>query len=151
MALTLNPPADRPLFQVQRRVRFGDCDPAGIVYYPRYLDLLNSVIEDWWTHIGLSWHEELPRRGLFTPLSHLETQFLRPSRMGDELVATLWLEVLQRSSIRLNLLLSGPGEGQERLAARVRQVCVNGANQAPCLWPEDIHALLAAWRPSAAS
>ncbi|MCO5976018.1 acyl-CoA thioesterase [Ideonella oryzae] len=149
MVPSLTPPSNQPLFEARRQVRFGDCDPAGIVYYPRYMDLINSVIEDWWAQAGLSWHAELPRRGLFTPLSHLETQFLRPSRMGDTLTATLWVESLQRSSIRLQLLLSAPGPHQERLVARVRQVCVDRDTQAPCAWPRDVRAQLSTWLPGA--
>jgi 4-hydroxybenzoyl-CoA thioesterase len=33
-------------FETTRVLRFGDCDPAGIAYYPRYFDLLNGVVED---------------------------------------------------------------------------------------------------------
>ena len=39
-------------------VRFGSCDPAGIVYTPEYLNLFNGVIEDWYGDaLGLPYHE----------------------------------------------------------------------------------------------
>ena len=28
-------------------VRFADCDPAGIVFYPRYMEMFNALVEDW--------------------------------------------------------------------------------------------------------
>ena len=28
-------------------VRFSHCDPASIVYFPRYFDMINGVVEDW--------------------------------------------------------------------------------------------------------
>ena len=31
----------------RERVRFGHCDPAGIVFYPRYFEMLNALVEDW--------------------------------------------------------------------------------------------------------
>ena len=31
-------------FIAQRKVRFQHCDPAGIVFYPRYFEMLNSVV-----------------------------------------------------------------------------------------------------------
>ncbi len=40
-------------FEATRVLRFGDCDPAGIAYYPRYFDLLNGVVEDWWISMGV--------------------------------------------------------------------------------------------------
>ena len=42
-------------FETTRVLRFGDCDPAGIAYYPRYFDLLNGVVEDWWISMGHPW------------------------------------------------------------------------------------------------
>ena len=40
-------------FQALRRVRFSDCDPAGIVFFPRYLVMLGGVVEEWFER-GLS-------------------------------------------------------------------------------------------------
>ena len=34
-------------YRKQVLIRFGDCDAAGIVFYPRYLDMFNSLVEDW--------------------------------------------------------------------------------------------------------
>ena len=31
-------------FTTQRKVRFQHCDPAGIVFYPRYFEMINSVV-----------------------------------------------------------------------------------------------------------
>lgn len=138
-------------FLVQRQVRFGDCDPAGIVYYPRYFDMLNGVIEDWWSHIGLSWSAVLPARGIVTPVSHLTTQFLRPSKHGDVLDIALSMESLSRSSVRLALHVRGRDHADERLHARARMVCVSAADGVPQAWPVDIRAALlrhVARRPS---
>ena len=62
------------------RVRFGSCDPAGIVYTPEYLNLFNGVIEDWYTEaLGLS-------------------DFARPSAMGDILEVAVLLHRIGRRS-----------------------------------------------------
>ena len=34
-------------YQKEVQVRFGHCDPATFVYYPRYFEMLNGFIEDW--------------------------------------------------------------------------------------------------------
>jgi 4-hydroxybenzoyl-CoA thioesterase len=134
-------------YLAQRKVRFGDCDPAGIVYYPRYFEMLNGVIEDWWHDIGLSWANVLPERGIVTPVSHLEVQFLRPSRQGDPLDIVLTVESLSRSSVRLALQVCGTGSRDERLHARARMVCVSLHSHAPQAWPADIRATLQGQRP----
>jgi 4-hydroxybenzoyl-CoA thioesterase len=28
-------------------IRFSDCDPAGIVFYPQYFVMFNGLVEDW--------------------------------------------------------------------------------------------------------
>jgi 4-hydroxybenzoyl-CoA thioesterase len=151
--MTLAPPPasapQPPHYLAQRQVRFGDCDPAGIVYYPRYFEMLNGVIEDWWQDIGLSWAAVLPARDIVTPVSHLEAQFLRPSKQGDRLTIVLTVEALSRSSIRLALRVSGRDPGDERLHARARMVCVSTLNHAPLAWPKDIRATLASQGPQA--
>ena len=38
------------------RIRFAHCDPAGIVFFPQYLVMLNGHVEDWFTDgLGLSY------------------------------------------------------------------------------------------------
>ena len=39
-------------FSVEVPIRFSNCDPAGIVYFPEFFDLINSLVEDWFT-IGM--------------------------------------------------------------------------------------------------
>ena len=36
-------------FERERLVRFSDCDPAGIVFYPQYFVMFNGLVEDWVT------------------------------------------------------------------------------------------------------
>lgn len=140
------PPA-APLFTVERQVRFDDCDPAGIVYYPRYFSMINGVVEDWWAHLGQPWHELIPQRRIVTPVSHIESVFLRPSQMGEHLQCQLSVEAVSRSSIRLLHRVLGP-DGLERLRVRQRMVCVSTeGDRAPAAWPADIKALLLQWLP----
>jgi acyl-CoA thioesterase FadM len=34
-------------YQREIPVRFGHCDPATFVFYPRYFEMINSFVEDW--------------------------------------------------------------------------------------------------------
>ena len=39
------------------RVEFNHCDPAGIVFYPRYFEMTNSVCENFFREVvGYSYH-----------------------------------------------------------------------------------------------
>ena len=39
-------------FRTQRPLRFGDCDPSGIAYFPAYFNLLVGVVEEFFASIG---------------------------------------------------------------------------------------------------
>jgi 4-hydroxybenzoyl-CoA thioesterase len=134
-------------FSAERVVRFGDCDPGGIVFYPRYFEMVNGVIEEWWAHVGMSWTEMIDVRRIGTPVSHVETVFLRPSRIGDRLQFFLSLEALGRSSVRFRHRVLGPA-GEERIRIRQRMVCVSLDSKVPIAWPPDMRSLLATWEPA---
>ena len=149
MTPPMTSPIDAPAikaFVVERRVRFDDCDPAGIVFYPRYFCMINAVIEDWWLHMGLPWQDLIAKRRVVTPVSHLDTVFLRPSMLGEVLRFQLDVEALGRSSFRLRHSVMGP-DGLERLQLRQRMVCVSMDGHQPMAWPADIKAMLGEWAP----
>ena len=35
------------LFVTERKIRFSHCDPAGIVYFVNFFDMVSGVVEDW--------------------------------------------------------------------------------------------------------
>ena len=35
------------IFTVERTVRFGECDPAGVLYYPVYFNWVHETMEIW--------------------------------------------------------------------------------------------------------
>ena len=35
------------MYQTKRMVRWGDCDPAGIIYTPKAIDYALETIENW--------------------------------------------------------------------------------------------------------
>ncbi len=106
-------------FSTQILVRFGDCDPAGIVFYPRYFEMFNNVVEDWCANgLGINFRELHMTRGLGLPTIHIETDFIAPSELGDVLQATLQVEKVGGSSITLAIRLRGPS-GKERVRAKL--------------------------------
>ena len=34
-------------------IRFRHCDAAGIVFYPRYFEMMNDLVEDWFAELGM--------------------------------------------------------------------------------------------------
>ena len=90
-------------FEKPLRIRFAHCDPAGIVFFPQYLVMLNGHLEDWFTEgLGVSYAELLGPRRVGTPTVRLECDFTAISRPGDEVVVGLQVKHLGRSSFSLD-------------------------------------------------
>ncbi len=92
-------------------VRWGECDPAGIVYYPRYYDYFHQAMESWFERaLGMPYADVILARKLGFPSVHTEADFHRPSALGDELQVELRVASLGRTSIRFALRVLGAGE-----------------------------------------
>ena len=108
---------DLGAFSRQVQVRFGDCDPAGIVFYPRYFEMFNNLVEDWCADgLGASFQELHGVRGLGLPTVSIQTDFAATSKLGDVLRATLSITKLGGSSITVAIRLHGQ-DGLERVRA----------------------------------
>ena len=119
------------------RIEWGDCDPAGIVYYPRYFEMINLTIEEWF-RAGLGWDfhrmHEIDDRGV--PTARIEVEFKAPSRLGDVLDWSLTVKRIGTSSLDLEIVASCDGE--ERLVCRSTLVQFVKSTARPVGWAEDL-------------
>jgi 4-hydroxybenzoyl-CoA thioesterase len=93
------------------RIEWSDCDPAGIVFYPRYFEMFDisttMLIE---RAIGMKKIEYLKAYGFVGhPLVETRARFRVPTRFGDEVAIETKLVACGRSSFSLEhrLLLAG--------------------------------------------
>lgn len=137
------------VFSVERALRFGQCDPSGIAYFPAYLDILNSVVEDFWADIGFPWRKLILENQIGTPTVHLECDFKRPSIFGDLLTFDLVVRRVGRASLQLDHTVSS-SDGI-RWQAHQTLVATSTATHRSMPWPDAIRARLEARRVSAAT
>lgn len=91
-------------FRVIKRVRFSHVDSAGIVFYPRYFELYNEVVEDWFAHaLDCTFAQLITRYGAGVPTVKIECQFSAASRLGDDLEYELVVTQLGRSSFTVEI------------------------------------------------
>jgi 4-hydroxybenzoyl-CoA thioesterase len=96
------------IFSTPIQIRFAHCDPAGIVFYPRYFELINGVVEDWCAQgLGVSFHEMHVVQGIGLPTVHIETDFVKTSILGEQLVAELRVLKLGRASLTVEICMKG--------------------------------------------
>lgn len=131
-----------PRFTSRRKVRFGDVDAAGMAFYPRYFEMLNETVEDWFESLGWDFarmHLEA-RAGI--PARHIEADFTAASRLGDELEAALFVERVGRTSATLRANFCCAGE--PRWSVRMVVVFIGLDTGAAMPWPDDLRAKLEA-------
>jgi 4-hydroxybenzoyl-CoA thioesterase len=85
-------------FIKKETVRFRHVDFAGIVFYPRFLEMLNDLVEDWFgEQLGRPFSKIHETNGI--PTVDLKVQFKNPARIGDELTKSLWVTRLGGASV----------------------------------------------------
>jgi 4-hydroxybenzoyl-CoA thioesterase len=68
-------------------VAFGDCDPAGIVFFPNFLRWMDTASLSFFMQCGVPpWRELEKSRGIVgTPLLEINTRFLQSATYGQTL------------------------------------------------------------------
>ncbi len=68
-------------------VLFGDCDPAGIVFFPNFSKWMDAASLHFFMECGVPpWRELKKSRGIIgTPLLEIHTKFMRTATYGERL------------------------------------------------------------------
>ena len=123
-------------------VEFNHCDPAGIVFYPRYFEMTNSLVENFFADVVGHSYAAMMLAGQGLPTARLEVNFRLPSRLGDKLE---WrLEVMRVGGSSVNFVATAMVGAQVRLAADLTLVWVEAGK--PARWPDAMRAKLTAFQ-----
>ncbi len=83
-------------------VEWGDCDPAGIVFYPRYIAWFDDCTTALFLAAGMPIQKLFRSHGVLgVPLVDVKARFIVPSSFGDELLAKSSVTEFHRSSFVL--------------------------------------------------
>lgn len=75
-------------FKLDVPIRFQDVDAAGIIFYPRAIELCHDAYVAFMELAGLPLHEVI-RGPWLAPVRHAEADYLRPLRFGDRVEIAL--------------------------------------------------------------
>lgn len=132
------------IFERREKVLFRHCDPAGIVFFPRYFEMMNDHIEAFFAEIvGWPFEEMVPDNGV--PTRQIETGFTAPSRQGD--VLTLRLDILRLGRTSLRYRMTAHKDEEMRFETEATLVHVDSDGRA-APWPETIKESIQTWKDS---
>lgn len=80
-------------------IEWGDCDPAGIVYYPRYFVMFDNATVALFAAAGLPKAQMVADHGIVgIPMVDTRARFLIPSRWGETVTIESTIAAWKRSS-----------------------------------------------------
>ena len=105
-------------------IAWGDCDAAGIVYYPRFFNFMDASFQTLLRKAGLNHHILFERFGARVPIVDVNAKFISPATFEDVLVVNAEIVHWGTKSFRVNYRGSRAGmpvfEGYEaRVWAKV--------------------------------
>src|ERR1700739_2233087 len=94
------------------RIEWGDCDPAGIVFYPRYFAMFDTSTSALFERaLGMTKFQFLRHYDFVGyPMVDTRARFLVPTRFGDDVVIETAISEIKRSSFSLTHRLLKAGE-----------------------------------------
>ncbi|MBV9086407.1 MAG: acyl-CoA thioesterase [Acidobacteriaceae bacterium] len=102
-------------------IEFGDCDPGGIVYFPRYFEYFDACTNALFDRAGLPKREMIARYGIAgIPMVECSARFIVPSQYGDTVAVESCVSAWGRSSFSVqHKLFRGDVLAVEGLERRV--------------------------------
>src|SRR5262245_2275304 len=71
-------------FVASRSIRFQEIDAAGIIFYPRVLEMFHDTYADFLAFAGAPLREVMTSDTWLAPVRHAEADYFKPLRFGDE-------------------------------------------------------------------
>ncbi|NKC33690.1 acyl-CoA thioesterase [Falsiroseomonas selenitidurans] len=132
-------------FHATARVRFGDCDPAGIVFFPVWFAMANAAIEDFFgAELGIDFHALHATRRIGTGFAHAEADFMAPGLMGDQVALTPLVTRIGGASYALTLHVHRAEAELLRMHLVTATTDLDARRAVPI--PPDLRAALAAYQ-----
>jgi 4-hydroxybenzoyl-CoA thioesterase len=93
-------------------IEFGDCDPAGIVYYPNYFRMFDAATAHLFeAALGMKKIAWIKRYGILgMPMLDTAAKFSKPSRFGDVVTIESTIIAFKRSTFEVSHKLFNAGE-----------------------------------------
>jgi 4-hydroxybenzoyl-CoA thioesterase len=113
-------------FRSKLKIRFGDIDRAGIVYYPRFLHYFHVALEEFFAaELGIEYHILVDTYRIGLPTVHLESDFSRPFSYGDDIEVEVRVLKVGSTSITFGYRAFKEGDADPRIIGHNVTVCLD--------------------------
>jgi 4-hydroxybenzoyl-CoA thioesterase len=130
-------------YDTNHKVRFGDIDHAGIVYYPRISHYCHLAFEDFFAdRVGVPYHEIIDERRIGFPTVNSQIDFRETLAFGDVAMIRIDVVHLGRSSMTMRYRILKDG-GKLCVEARITTVCIDMETFRPIGVPDDLRKVFA--------
>jgi acyl-CoA thioester hydrolase len=134
-------------FAHELRVRYGECDPQGIVFNANYLLYFDIAVTELYREALGSWHA-LVERGVDVVVAEANLRFRAPARFDD--VIAVGAQVASFGTTSLTLEMDIRRDGDLLVEGRLRQVFVDAKTWAKTAVPGWARDALAPFSPAGA-
>jgi acyl-CoA thioester hydrolase len=124
-------------FAYRQRVRFGETDMQGVVYYANYLLYAEVGRFAYLQHRGLDYRRDLLERGLDFTIASASVRYLVPLRYPDEFDIHVKVGEVRHSSWRFDYLVA-KADGTPCATIETAQVVLDRANGRPTRIPSSL-------------
>ncbi|WP_432260887.1 acyl-CoA thioesterase [Cupriavidus sp. TMH.W2] len=112
-------------FAVRRRVKWGECDPAGVVYTPNFSEYVISAAELFYGHLFDGRPQQIKDEfGFGTPTRALELDFRRSLWPDDSFDIAVTVEAINTRTYTLVMTARMSEGGETAFVARLTPICV---------------------------
>lgn len=120
------------------RVYWEDTDAGGVVYHARYLHFFERARSDWLLNLGFPQVRLKNEANRLFAVSRMDTRFLSPARLEDELEVSVVVEQLRAASVNFSQAIHRVADGDLLATADVRAVCLAADTFRPARAPADL-------------
>jgi acyl-CoA thioester hydrolase len=117
------------------RVRYGETDQMGYVYYGNYAEFYEVGRVEMLRSLGMT-YKEMEASGIMMPVLELKCKYIKPARYDEELRIKVMMEKMP--GIRIHFRYELYNESEELInIGETLLVFVNMQTNRPCLPPQD--------------
>jgi YbgC/YbaW family acyl-CoA thioester hydrolase len=113
---------------MEKRIRWGDLDALGIVFYPRYYEWFDSCAHEFFDVIGVP-HDRLWRdHGIVFGLTETRCSYLSAGRYHQRVKILTRLENLRAKGLTLQHTITRADSGKTMVVGTEKRICMDAKN-----------------------